>query len=273
MNFKMLPFIWMESRSVLVSSVHTARPREVTYYQFPELSRYEGLAHAVFTRHGGVSRSPYDTLNTSYATGDAPESVRINLQTIKAAIGANGLRYMSQIHGQNVIILDHAGSHDFRRPPEADAMITKQANLALMVKQADCQAVILFDPEKRVVSIVHCGWRGNTYHILESVVKRMESDFGSQESELRAAIGPSLGPCCAEFKNYEEIFPEDFMRFMVRENYFNLWELSRWQLMEAGLQKENIEIAGLCTRCRTDLFYSYRGEGVTGRFATVVMLK
>ena len=60
---------------------------------------------------------------------------------------------------------------------------------------------------------------------------------------------------------------------MVRENYFDLWQLSRWQLLEAGLKKENIEVAGICTRCRTDLFYSYRAEGTTGRFATVVMLK
>ena len=59
---------------------------------------------------------------------------------------------------------------------------------------------------------------------------------------------------------------------MIEENYFDLWGISRQQLMDAGLQKENIEVAGLCTRCRTDLFYSYRAEGVTGRFGTVAML-
>ena len=60
---------------------------------------------------------------------------------------------------------------------------------------------------------------------------------------------------------------------MVRKNYFDMWQISRRQLIEAGLNKENIEVAGICTRCRTDLFYSYRAEGTTGRFATVVMLK
>jgi hypothetical protein len=101
----------------------------------------------------------------------------------------------------------------------------------------------------------------------------MRTKFGCDPSQLRAAIGPSLGPCCAEFITYKEIFPESFRPFMIRDNYFNLWAISRSQLLESGLKEANIESADLCTRCRTDLFYSYRGEGKTGRFATVVMLK
>ena len=89
---------------------------------------------------------------------------------------------------------------------------------------------------------------------------------------MSAAVGPSLGPCCAEFRTYEEIFPPEFEKFMVRKNYFDLWAVSRMQLLDAGLDKAHVHIAGICTRCRTDLFYSYRGEGVTGRFGTVVML-
>jgi copper oxidase (laccase) domain-containing protein len=105
------------------------------------------------------------------------------------------------------------------------------------------------------------------------VVALMKSEFGCRARNIRSAIGPSLGPCCAEFIDYKSMFPEDFRHFMVRENYFDLWAISCAQLLETGLLKENIEVAGICTRCRTDLFYSYRGEGVTGRFATAVMLK
>ena len=90
---------------------------------------------------------------------------------------------------------------------------------------------------------------------------------------MLAAIGPSLGPCCGEFVTHEEIFPKEFGRFMVGENHFDLWKLSRWQLLEEGIKEDNIEVAGICTKCRTDLFYSYRSEGVTGRFGTVVMLR
>ncbi|MFH0844250.1 MAG: peptidoglycan editing factor PgeF [Pseudomonadota bacterium] len=246
---------------------------EVVYFQFSGISSYDWLVHGVFTRHGGVSRPPYDTLNTSFAMGDAPGAVGTNLQIIQEVLGADRLIYMKQIHGKDIAVMNHDRGNDMGGPPRADAMITDQPNLALMVKQADCQAVILLDPEKRVISAVHCGWRGNTCDILGSVVGRMRSDFGCRESDLKAAIGPSLGPCCAEFKTYREIFPANFGRFMVCENYFDLWGLSRWQLLEAGLREENIEAAGVCTRCRPDLFYSYRAEGVTGRFGTVVMLK
>jgi copper oxidase (laccase) domain-containing protein len=87
-----------------------------------------------------------------------------------------------------------------------------------------------------------------------------------------AAIGPSLGPCCAEFVSHKEIFPDRFMRYLVRENHFDLWAISRSQLMEAGIDRDKIEVAGICTKCHSDLFFSYRAEGVTGRFATVAML-
>jgi len=248
-------------------------PSKVLYYQFPELSKNERLAHAIFTRHGGVSEFPYATLNTGYSTGDRPECVKINHQIIKETIGANHLASMKQLHGQDILVVGKANFHEFKEADNGDAIITDMPNLALMVKQADCQGVILFDPGKRVISNVHCGWRGNTYNILGSVVKRMKSDFECKKSDLMAAIGPSLGPCCAEFVTHERIFPKTFKRFMVRKNYFDLWEISRRQLLEAGLKRENIEVARICTRCRTDLFYSYRAKGVTGRFATVVMLK
>jgi YfiH family protein len=246
---------------------------ELLCFQFPVLSTYDDLAHAVYTRHGGVSEPPFHSLNTGYGTGDRMERVEMNLQIIQTTIGARSLRSMKQVHGKDIAVIhrdDTTGSSD---PLQADAMITNAPGTALMVKQADCQAVLLFDPVRRVISNVHCGWRANTQHLLGEVVHRMRDGFGCHSSEIRAAIGPSLGPCCAEFITHEQLFPGTFRRFMVRKNYFDLWALSRWQLEEAGLRKENIEVAGICTKCRTDLFYSYRAEGVTGRFAAVIMLK
>lgn len=253
--------------------VESGRPNQVLSLKFSQLSKHRQLAHGVFTRHGGVSESPYDTLNASYDTDDLPDCVEINLQIIKKAMGAEQLIFMNQVHGKEVLTIRKGHSGDFKEAARVDAIITDRPGLALMVKQADCQAVILFDPVKGVVSNVHCGWRGNAYNILGSVVSRMRSDFGCRESRLMAAIGPSLGPCCAEFVTHEQIFPEKFRQFMVRENFFDLRKVSRWQLLEAGLNEENLEVAGICTGCRTDMFYSYRAEGVTGRFATVAMLK
>ena len=220
-----------------------------------------------------MSKVPYNTLNTSFATGDRPDFVRQNLNTINDAIGADNLIFTNQIHGKGILVLRRETFSNYPKPVDADAIITDIPRLGLMVKQADCQAVIIFDSQKKVISNVHCGWRGNTLDILGSTVTRMTEEFGCKSSDLTAAIGPSLGPCCAEFVTYDRIFPGEFKRFMVRKNYFDLWETSLRQLLHAGLKDENIEIAGICTRCRTNLFYSYRAEKITGRFATVVMLK
>jgi len=195
------------------------------------------------------------------------------MQIIGDAIGAKDMAFMNQVHGKEILVLRQQDFDGLREPVNADAMITDIPQLALMVKQADCQSVLLFDPAKGVVANVHCGWRGNVINILRSVVERMTSDFSCQATDLAAAIGPSLGPCCSEFLDYEEIFPEAFRRFMIRKAYFDLWKISRYQLLEVGLKNEHIEVAGICTRCKSELFYSYRGEGETGRFATVAMLK
>ena len=247
--------------------------REVPFFQFPGLSVYPDLAHFVFTRHGGVSDFAFQSLNVSFSTGDRAKNVETNLSMIWQITRAKSLRFMNQVHGKNLVILRESNFQDGADPFTADAMITDLAGVALLVKQADCQAVILYDPVKEVISNVHCGWRGNVNGLLGAVIAAMREEFGSDPSRLRAAIGPSLGPCCAEFTTHREIFPESFRPFMIRDNYFYLWAISRSQLVQSGLKDEHIESADCCTGCRTDLFYSHRGEGRTGRFATVVMLK
>ena len=246
--------------------------RKATTFQFEKLSQYKEIRHEVFTRHGGVSPPPYDTLNVGPSEGDPPENVQTNLQIVTSIMGARQLLSMKQVHGNEVRLFKGSVSPTPSNMMTGDAIISDIPRAAVMVKSADCQAIILFDPIKKVVSNVHCGWRGNASNIIAGVVARMKLDFQCRPSHILAGIGPSLGPCCAEFMTYREIFPETFKRFMIRKNFFDLWQISRWQLMEAGLQKENIEVAGICTRCRTDLFYSYRAEGITGRFATVAML-
>jgi YfiH family protein len=188
-------------------------------------------------------------------------------------MGIRHLIYLNQVHGQNILVWRHKNPLELKCGLQADAMITNIPHVGLMVKQADCQAIILFDPDKGVISNTHCGWRGNGSDIIGAVVKRMHADFGCRESDLIAGISPSLGPCCAEFKTYRNLFGRHFYPFMVQEGYFNLWEMSRMQLLEAGVRKENIHVAEICSKCNTDVFYSYRAEATTGRSATVVMLK
>jgi YfiH family protein len=246
---------------------------DVPYFRYHSLALYHSLVHGVFTRIGGVSTSPYASLNVSQEVGDRLENVRINLNKIRATIGVTHLMSMEQNHGVEIECLraDRFDSSD--GPSKADALITNVPNVSLLVKQADCQGVIIFDPIKQVVAYVHCGWRGNVLGILGRVVTRMKEAYGCTVADLLAAISPSLGPCCAEFVNYKELFPDSFRRFMVRDTCFDLWAVSKWQLTEAGLKEAHIEIAGICTKCRPGLFFSYRAEGKTGRFGSVAMLR
>lgn len=243
------------------------------HFAFASLSRFSGLAQFVFGRRGGVSGSPYGSLNSSYSVGDLESHVSRNLSLIRSSVGAERIAFMNQVHSNIVHILGGNGKDCSENVPEADAMITDVPRVAIMARLADCQGIVLYDPDRSVVGVVHSGWRGQVVDAAGSAVKRMIEEFGCLPGSIHAAISPSLGPCCAEFVSYQEIFPSYFIRFMVSENHFDLWELSRFQLQQAGVSDCNISVAGLCTRCRTDLFFSYRAEGVTGRFCVVAMLR
>jgi len=98
----------------------------------------------------------------------------------------------------------------------------------------------------------------------------MEKEFDSKPGNIVTGISPSLGPCCAEFVNYKDEIPEEFWKYKDDSDHFDFWAISSDQLCNAGVLKKNIYLSEICTRCNTDLFYSFRGEGTTGRFAAVI---
>ncbi len=248
-------------------------PRNAPYLQYTNLLRYPQLRHATFTRRGGTSHPPYDTLNISRAVGDSDENVAQNMMIIKHTMDAPRILSTEQTHGTEILVADANTTEFSTGSQQADAMITNVPGTGLIIKQADCQAVILFDPVKNVIANVHCGWKGNVKNILGLVVGEMTRHFHCNPQNFVAAVGPSLGPCCAEFVTHKSIFPADFIKFRVSENHFDLWRLSAHQLAVAGVDPKNITISKICTRCNTDRFFSYRGERLTGRFGTLVMLE
>jgi copper oxidase (laccase) domain-containing protein len=124
-----------------------------------------------------------------------------------------------------------------------------------------------------VVANVHSGWRGSIQNIIGRTVDTMKQHFDCRPDGIIAGIGPSLGPCCAEFIHYETEIPKEFWGYMDSDDHFDFWAISSDQLMKAGVPEPNIESSQMCTRCRTDAFYSYRAEKITGRFAAVIGLK
>ena len=246
---------------------------QVTYLRFSILEPYDNLLQGVFTRQGGVSPDPFSSLNLATAEGDDPRNVSQNRRIVTEALGLGGLAWVRQVHGTDIFLADGRAPGD-RALEMADGMITRRPGLGLLVKQADCQAVVMFDPVTITIANIHCGWRGNVNGILQKAVSAMRDTFGVDPAHILAGIGPSLGPCCAQFVNFDVEFGPDFAPYKVGDDRVDLWRLSKDQLIGAGLEPGNVEIMGLCTGCRTDLFFSYRAEKpVTGRFGTVIGLE
>ncbi|MDP2646186.1 MAG: peptidoglycan editing factor PgeF [Desulfobacterales bacterium] len=247
------------------------------FFQFPDFNRFPQVVHGIFTRNGGFSRDGFKSLNVSVSVGDDENRVRQNRRRIAGCLGENELVFVRQNHGSRVVRLqDNPGPAAGKTAvlmPAGDAIITDIAGKMLVIQVADCQAVMLYDPVRKAVANIHSGWRGSVNNIIGRTLKKMREKFGCCPQDMIAGVGPSLGPCCAEFVNYKSELPETFWPYRDERNCFDFWAVSRRQLREQGVLAENICAGGPCTRCNPHLFYSYRAEGRTGRFAAVIGLK
>jgi polyphenol oxidase len=194
-------------------------------------------------------------------------------------------------------------------PDEAlvgDGLLTSTPGLLLAIQTADCLPIILADAKRRAVGVFHAGWRGTAKRIVEKGVGEMQRWFGSKPRDLKAAIGPGVYGCCYEvgeeirdkfesqFSYSASLFREVKESDPVREKYpllfltarapghgelptklfLDLAEANRRQLLAAGVPRKAIEASSLCTSCRTDLLFSYRGEkGKTGRMMGVAGIR
>lgn len=247
------------------------------YFKSPQLEKFSSVWHGIFTRLGGRSSGPYRGLNVSFAVGDSTRNVIRNRELVSACAAADRLVFCRQIHGNQIIEIRKSLVYNLRQhpdqPPVGDAMISDVPGIYLAVTVADCQPVLICDPEKQIIANVHAGWRGSIQNILGSTIQVMKTDYGSRPRDIVALIGPSLGPCCAEFINYRKEIPSQYWPYKNDNDFFDFWAISRDQLQQADVLPGNIHTSGICTRCRTDLFFSYRAGGTTGRFAAVIGLK
>jgi YfiH family protein len=253
------------------------KKRGVSYYQFEAFEKFPDIIHGVFTRGAGYSRGPFQGLNISYGLGDDDRNVLKNRDMIARCLGDQKLVFVDQVHGNHVVVL---GDNCFADPAKesgpqlfGDALVTDLRRRLLVIQAADCQAVMMHDPVRAAVANVHAGWRGSVNAIIERTVEVMINHYGSQPRDIVAGIGPSLGPCCAEFVNFRREIPEQYWSYKDDAHHFDFWAISRDQLCNAGLLPDNISIGGICTRCNPERFFSYRGEGTTGRFAAVIGLR
>ncbi|NJL57728.1 peptidoglycan editing factor PgeF [bacterium] len=248
------------------------------YYQFTALSN---LRHAIFTRHGGVSQAPFDSLNVGGMVGDDLGAVRRNHTIMYEALHVEPRRAVTTwlVHGVDVVYV--TGPVQGRLwAAQADAMMTDKPDTPLVMRYADCTPLFFHDPVKGVVALAHAGWRGTVAGMAARTIKAMGAAFGSRPADVLAGIGPAIGP--ARYQVGEEVVAAVHAYFgtldgLIRRDpvdgsaYFDLWEANRRDLLGAGV--EQVELAGLCTAENTDQFYSHRAEGGrTGRFGAVLSL-
>ena len=253
--------------------------RSLVYYQFSSFLDCAGVKHGVFTRLGGHSQSPWDSLNTGHTVGDDLEAVEANHDLIFAALGVRREEVVSphQVHSTTVRVVDERSRGQVC--PETDALVTDAPNVALMLRFADCVPILLCDPVRSVVGLAHAGWRGTVAGMAGAVVQAMVHEMGCRPEDIRAGIGPSIGPCCYEVG--EEVAEAASSALAGASGlleskpngrwHLDLWAANRRQLAEAGVC--SIEVAGICTACRTDEWFSHRAErGKTGRLGAVIGL-
>lgn len=256
-----------------------SQQNSLRYYTFDIFPK--NIIQAVFTRQGGVSPAPWDSLNVGGSIGDDLAHVRENrIRSFKALGRApESIHDVWQVHSADVIYADRPRPLDTDYQ-KADILLTDNPRVTLFMRFADCTPILLYDPQKQVIGIVHSGWLGTVRKAASASVKAMQERYHTNPADILAAIGPSIGPDHYEIGEdvilrVEESFGEDAESLLEEHGesiHFNLWKANRILLEDAGVKQ--IEIAGICTACDTDDWYSHRGEkGKTGRFGALIALE
>ncbi len=232
----------------------------------------DGAIHCFSTRFGGVSEGFLSSLNLGIHRGDRPENVQKNYELLGAAMGFDpkDLVFTHQIHSGIIRRVGRAERGEGLLRPvsvDCDGLITNEPGVCLAVFSADCTPILLFDPVGMAAGAVHAGWRGTALGIAERAVEAMVREYGTDPANLRAAIGPCIGPCCFETgpevpeAMREALGPaaEKAIRPAGEKYYVNLKELNRLWLRRCGVG--SIDISPDCTHCQPERFWSHRHTG------------
>ncbi len=239
-------------------------------FAFPGLA---GICCAFSTRRGGASLAPFDGANLSFDVGDDPAHVVANRRDLAAQLGLEAWCECRQVHGDVLHIEPASTPLHSVSALAGDALATSAPGLALCIKTADCQPVLLAHEAGRFVAALHVGWRGNVLDLPGSAVKRLCAHYGCAPAELYAVRGPSLGPEAAQFTNFEAEFGPGFRDvFDAGRQTVDLWRLTQRQLESAGLEPERIFGIDRCTQSNPQDFFSYRAARVTGRQVALVWI-
>jgi hypothetical protein len=227
------------------------------YAQFERLRHAPGLVHAFAMRPLDVSiREDARAAERAARREQMARDWRLDPARVCACV---------QVHEARIAVVEAA---DAGAPlVGVDAVATRWPDTPLMTFSADCPLILLFDPRRAVLGLVPASWRWTVARLAARLVATLHERYGCEPADLQAGVGPAAGPCCYEVQadvyeaarelpDRERLFPRRAGRL-----YFDLWEANRALLVEAGVRSEHVEVAGVCTMCRNDLFYSFPQEG------------
>ena len=235
------------------------------------------VSHGFTSALGGVSRGRIN----GFRVNDNPDSVRKNYRLVAEDLGLSlDMTVLSkQTHTDNIrVVTREDGGKGITKESDiedTDGLICNIPNMALVVFTADCIPILLYDERTKAVGAVHSGWRGTVKKIGARAVEMMCGEFDSRPENIKAAIGPGIGPCCFEFGNdASQYFEQKYLTKNGDKYLVDIWTMTRDILTESGVPLENIDMSKVCTVCNSDKYYSYRTHrDKTGRQAAIIMLK
>ncbi|MCC8103159.1 MAG: peptidoglycan editing factor PgeF [Clostridiales bacterium] len=292
------------NRKMSENHLRENRKNGVLYFTFPAFDALPYLTHGFSSRIGGVSEHELAQMNLSFTRGDDPERVRENFHRIAAAIGFpyDRMVFSYQTHTTNVreVTENDCGKGYLRERDyqDVDGLVTNVPGVVLTTFYADCVPLFFVDPVHKAIGLSHSGWRGTVNDIAGATVRKMRERYGTNPSELIAAIGPSICQDCYEvgedvISEVRKQYPEALWTILYSgkeaektdgqkntsegsdpKYQLNLWECCRQNMLLAGLCFENITVTDLCTCCNPEIFFSHRAShGKRGNLAGFLALK
>lgn len=234
---------------------------------------YKNLVALFSTRKGGVSKKPYDSLNIGFSTDDNKENVTKNRDKFFYTIGVSEKETTDamQVHGDNIIIVEKPGNLGV-----GDGLITDVYNIFLTGTYADCASVLIFEPYRKVVGLLHIGWRGLFQEVSKKCIYEICRVYNIKPDTLLIGISPHIKQCCYIVHNdVANLFNQEFLIKTEDQCWkFSIENVIIKQLLEVGVNKNNIEKSAFCSSCYKDMFFSYRRDkGLTGRMMAVIGIK
>jgi YfiH family protein len=236
--------------------------------------------HAFFTRLGGVSKFPLDSLNiAARVTGDDPAAVRENLQRCAhvLGVGLEKLYFLSQIHGTNAVVLTGSEDREEVVSRQGDITASNVAGVACSVRSADCVSILLADRSSGAVTAVHSGWVGTVANVVAAGVQVLRSIAPS--ADIIAAIGPHIEQCCFEVGDdvAERLANASSLGASVVDRsrakaHVNLRRIVHAQLVNAGVDEACIDDVHGCTVCNVERYFSFRRDAKkSGRMLAAIV--